>query len=55
MVLFATETFAVGVNMPARSVVFNGVHVLRVHVHRVHVHRVHVHRMRVHEVHVHRV
>ena len=24
-VLFATETFAIGVNMPARSVVFNGV------------------------------
>ena len=24
-VLLATETFAVGVNMPARSVVFNGV------------------------------
>lgn len=23
-VLFATETFAMGVNMPARSVVFNG-------------------------------
>jgi superfamily II RNA helicase len=23
-VLFATETFAIGVNMPARSVVFNG-------------------------------
>ena len=24
-VLFATETFAIGVNMPARSVIFNGV------------------------------
>ena len=24
-VLFATETFATGVNMPARSVVFNGI------------------------------